>query len=54
MTIKKILYIYISYGISIQKLSNEVRANYERNLEDVLAILPKLKTGIDVNLKFNG
>jgi hypothetical protein len=38
----------------LQKLSNENRANYEHNVEDALAVLPKLKTGIDVNLKFNG
>jgi hypothetical protein len=38
---------------SIQKLSNELRANYEQNVEEALAVLPKLKTGIDVNLQFH-
>jgi hypothetical protein len=52
MIIKKKTYRF--FGISIKKASNEIRANYERNVEDTLAVLPKLKTGIDVNLKFNG
>ncbi|CAF1252993.1 unnamed protein product [Adineta steineri] len=36
------------------KLNDEKRINYERNIQDALAVLPKLKTGMDVNLKFNG
>ncbi|CAF5189435.1 unnamed protein product, partial [Rotaria magnacalcarata] len=36
------------------KLSYEERANYEHNVQDALAVLEKLKTGLDVNLKFDG
>ncbi|UJR33045.1 hypothetical protein I4U23_020504 [Adineta vaga] len=35
-------------------LSEEDRANYEHNVQDALAVLDKLKTGLDVNLKFDG
>lgn len=35
-------------------LSDEDRANYEHNVQDALAVLEKLKTGLDVNLKFDG
>ena len=38
----------------LQKLSDEDRANYECNVQDALAVLDKLKTGLDVNLKFDG
>lgn len=34
-------------------LSDEDRANYEHNIQDALAVLDKLKTGLDVNLKFD-
>ncbi|UJR14120.1 hypothetical protein I4U23_001115 [Adineta vaga] len=40
--------------IDSTKLLNEQQANYEQNIEDALAVLPKLTTGIDINLKFNG
>ncbi|CAF1379394.1 unnamed protein product [Rotaria sordida] len=36
------------------KLSDEDRINYEHNVQDALAVLDKLKTGLDVNLKFDG
>ncbi|CAF1015361.1 unnamed protein product [Adineta steineri] len=35
-------------------LSDEDRVNYEQNVQDALAVLDKLKTGLDVNLKFDG
>jgi hypothetical protein len=38
----------------LKKLSLEDRINYEQNVQDALAVLDKLKTGLDVNLKFNG
>jgi hypothetical protein len=38
----------------LQKLSDEDRVNYEQNVQDALAVLDKLKTGLDVNLKFDG
>ncbi len=28
--------------------------NYEQNVQDALGVLEKLKTGLDVNLKFDG
>ncbi|GBO07501.1 Ubiquitin carboxyl-terminal hydrolase MINDY-2 [Araneus ventricosus] len=28
--------------------------NFERNMHDAVAILPKLQTGLDVNVKFTG
>ena len=28
--------------------------NFERNMQAALSILPKLKTGLDVNVKFTG
>ncbi|CAF2992500.1 unnamed protein product [Rotaria sp. Silwood2] len=40
--------------IDITKLSNEDRANFEHNVADALAVLPKLQTGLDINLIFNG
>jgi hypothetical protein len=38
----------------LKKLSLEDRINYEQNVQDALAVLDKLKTGLDVNLKFDG
>lgn len=32
----------------------EYKANLERNLADAIALLPKLSTGIDVNVRFDG
>ncbi|CAF1335830.1 unnamed protein product [Rotaria sp. Silwood1] len=40
--------------IDTTKYSNEYRANYEHNVAETLAILPKFQTGLDFNLKFNG
>ncbi|CAF3942326.1 unnamed protein product [Rotaria sordida] len=40
--------------IDTTKLSADDRANYEQNVADALSILPKLQTGLDINLKFNG
>ena len=28
--------------------------NFEQNMQDALSVLPKLKTGLDVNVKFTG
>ena len=36
-----------------QDLSNGERANYEQNVQDAMAVFPKLQTGLDVNVKFN-
>ena len=35
-------------------LSGEGRLNYEQNMNDAMAVLPKLQTGLDVNVKFTG
>ena len=37
----------------LQELSNGERANYEQNVQDAMAVFPKLQTGLDVNVKFN-
>lgn len=34
--------------------SEVVKVNFERNVNDAIDILPKLKRGLDVNLKFSG
>ncbi|XP_033114369.1 ubiquitin carboxyl-terminal hydrolase MINDY-2-like [Anneissia japonica] len=34
--------------------SNDMQRNYEQNMDDAMAILPKLQTGLDVNVKFTG
>ena len=42
---------------SEQRLANsssEYRANLQRNIADTIAFLPKLTTGLDVNVRFNG
>lgn len=35
-------------------LADEGRLNYEQNVMDAMWILPKLQTGLDVNVRFNG
>jgi len=35
-----------------KNLSSGVQANYEQNMADAIAILPKLQTGLDVNVRF--
>lgn len=37
-----------------KNLSGEERVNYEQNMMDAMAVLPKLQTGLDVNVKFTG
>jgi len=50
---KKNIFFFFLYFF-LKKLSDEDRINYERNVQDALGVLEKLKTGLDVNLKFNG
>ena len=38
---------------NLQDLANGERANYEQNVQDAMAVFPKLQTGLDVNVKFN-
>lgn len=35
-------------------LKEENQLNYEQNMHDAIAILPKLQTGLDVNVRFSG
>lgn len=37
-----------------KNLSGDIRLNYEQNMNDAMAVLPKLQTGLDVNVKFTG
>ena len=37
-----------------KNLSGEARLNYEQNMHDAMAVLPKLQTGLDVNVRFTG
>lgn len=39
---------------SLQDISAELQANYEQNVSDAIAVLPKLMTGLDVNVRFTG
>ncbi len=48
---------YIGHAMleSVPKnLTSEVQLNYEQNMNDAMAVLPKLQTGLDVNVKFTG
>ena len=35
-------------------ISDSRRLDYEQNVQDAIAILPQLQTGIDVNVRFTG
>ena len=35
-------------------LAESRRLDYEQNVQDAIAILPKLQTGLDVNVRFTG
>ena len=37
-----------------QHISAGDRLNYEKNMNDALAVIHKLQTGLDVNVKFTG
>ncbi|XP_041366081.1 ubiquitin carboxyl-terminal hydrolase MINDY-2-like [Gigantopelta aegis] len=37
-----------------ENLSENVRANFEQNMQDAMSVMYKLQTGIDVNVKFTG
>ena len=37
-----------------QRLSEGAQLNYEQNMHDAIAIMNKLQTGLDVNVKFTG
>ena len=35
-------------------IADSRRLDYEQNVQDAIAILPQLQTGIDVNVRFTG
>ncbi|XP_014679081.1 PREDICTED: protein FAM63A-like, partial [Priapulus caudatus] len=37
-----------------KNISEGAQLNYEQNMHDAIAVLPKLQTGLDVNVKFTG
>lgn len=37
-----------------KNISEGAQLNYEQNMHDAMAVLPKLQTGLDVNVKFSG
>ena len=39
---------------SLQNLPENVKLDFEQNLQDAVTILPRLSTGLDVNVKFSG
>ena len=39
---------------NFQDLPETTQANYEQNMQDAMAVMHKLQTGIDVNVKFTG
>ena len=45
-------------GVIVDSVPNEMaesqRLDYEQNVQDAIAILPKLQTGLDVNVRFTG
>ena len=38
----------------LQNMGEGAQRNFEQNMQDALSILPKLTTGLDVNVKFTG
>jgi len=37
-----------------QHITEDMRLNYEQNMNDGIAVFPRLQTGLDVNVKFTG
>ena len=48
----------ISGGVIVDSVPSDIgdsrRLDYEQNVQDAIAILPQLQTGIDVNVRFTG
>ena len=48
----------VSGGVVVDSVPNDIadarRLDYEQNVQDAIAILPKLQTGLDVNVRFTG
>lgn len=49
--IMKWAYLLLFY---LQNISEGAQLNYEQNMHDAIAVLPKLQTGLDVNVRFTG
>ena len=45
---------FVLYVVLLQRLSEGAQLNYEQNMHDAIAIMNKLQTGLDVNVKFTG
>ena len=43
-----------NHKIFLQNLADQLRTDYEQNVSDAVAMLTKLMTGLDVNVKFTG
>ena len=54
VTVLKYLYLTSLYVVLLQRLSEGAQLNYEQNMHDAIAIMNKLQTGLDVNVKFTG
>ena len=37
-----------------QGMTASSRLNFEQNMQDAMAVMPRLQTGLDVNVKFTG
>ena len=48
-----IVEMFLSY-LFVQNLPESVKLNYEQNFQDAMSILPRLTTGLDVNVRFTG
>ncbi len=46
-------YLLDANSLEGRDMSEEYRANLQHSVTDALALLPKLTTGIDVNLRFH-
>ena len=51
------MYMYMMcfniYIFTTQGLDHSAMINYEQNMQDAIAIFPRLLTGLDVNVSFN-
>lgn len=44
----------LKFGLLVQAADEQTQANVDQNVADAISIMPKLKTGLDVNVKFTG
>lgn len=48
------VFIYLFFVFFPKNLPEQDKLNYEQNLQDAMSIMPRLQTGLDVNVKFTG